>query len=539
MTLSDFKELLLQEHKRDKKLTFINYALISVGIIAIVALLFYLGANFSGIAKNFTGAMDSASGSYSTYYKFVIPLVVICCICYPFYQIYKLQQRPKKIEDLINKIQKGAKATTIQDVVSYKITLPLLKVNLKLCPVTMVYIYLNDDVKPFILPLNKFYLSDAKLLLSGADIQQLNTIKDALYGDTDPEAQNTVATPLKSVDEFKEFIKTDLMDTISDVESNRKSTRSTMIIMGVIATLLAFGFVGYMAYNAMQTSKAGNYSSMGSDPIKTFLPFIAIFLVIYVGYYIYSKSKSKGQADTATGGYESIQTTFKTKIFDKMVKFINPSVEYSPLGHIGLPEFLESGFFVEKNYDIDGSDQISGRHNGVPFLMCDLSVSYRRNFSDEKEGPDSVFFGQFFVARFNKSFSSSVYLIPKKKFFAGSNDIGGYTSPSGEKVLLEDPEFMDMFNVYAEDQVEARYILTTAMMERIKQLTKRTKGQYHIVFNNNKITVANNSRTDNFEVGYSKSLTKNDNELLVNFYKDLADQFAIIDELRLNVRIWG
>jgi len=95
-----------------------------------------------------------------------------------------------------------------------------------------------------------------------------------------------------------------------------------------------------------------------------------------------------------------------------------------------------------------------------------------------------------------------------------------------------------MFNVYGEDQIEARYILTPALMERIKQLSLRTKGQYYIAFSDNRITVANNSGKNNFEIKQSKSITKDDNKMLVEFYQDLCDQFAIIDDLKLNIKIW-
>jgi hypothetical protein len=210
------------------------------------------------------------------------------------------------------------------------------------------------------------------------------------------------------------------------------------------------------------------------------------------------------------------------------------------MGHIGLPEFMESNLFVQKNYDIKGNDQISGFHNGVPFIMCELWVSYKGNFTEEKEAADGVFAGQFFVARFNKRFTSTVYVKPRLGFKNSwsNNNINDYTQPAGEKVRLEDPEFMDMFDVYSDDQIDARYILTPSLMERIKELAMRTKGQYHIAFHNNKITVLNNNQSSNFGVGYFESLTKDGNKLFIDFFNNIIDEFAIIDDLKLNIRIW-
>jgi hypothetical protein len=181
-----------------------------------------------------------------------------------------------------------------------------------------------------------------------------------------------------------------------------------------------------------------------------------------------------------------------------------------------------------------------GWHNGVPFIICESWVTYKRSWSDEKENPDSVFAGQFFVARFNKTFSSSVYLKPKLglKGKWNNNQINSYLQITGQKVQLEDPEFMEMFEVYANDQIEARYILTTSIMERIKELAKRTQGQYYISFNNNKITVLNNTQSSNYKLGYFSSLTKNDNKRIVDYYENITNQFAIIDDLKLSVKIW-
>jgi hypothetical protein len=103
--------------------------------------------------------------------------------------------------------------------------------------------------------------------------------------------------------------------------------------------------------------------------------------------------------------------------------------------------------------------------------------------------------------------------------------------------MLEDPEFMDMFNVYGTDQVEARYILTPALMERIKSVARRTKGQFYIAFSNNKITVTNHNNSK-FGIGHFTSLTKDNNKLLVEFYENVCDEFAIIDDLKLNINIW-
>jgi hypothetical protein len=118
-------------------------------------------------------------------------------------------------------------------------------------------------------------------------------------------------------------------------------------------------------------------------------------------------------------------------------------------------------------------------------------------------------------------------------------EINLYTSNHfGDKVQLEDPDFMNLFKVYCNDPIEARYILTPAMMERIKSLSTQVEGDLYLSFKNDKVSVLMNSGKNNFEVGEFKSIGINNNEILVGFYEDLCSQLSIIDDLKLNVKIW-
>ena len=563
MTTHELRELFLKEHKRDRRFTFINYLIIAFIVILVVgliaALVMYSGGS---IASVFTSILNGGSDSASTpwWVPFIFGGVFVGAILYPFYHMWRLSKRPAKIEELLKKIEAGSKATTIQDRKEYKVTVPLLKVNLKLCPITYATIYLNDDVKPYDLPINSFVLPDLKIVLSGANLEKLNEIRDMLYSEDEETETITAApsvpsspsietvedntpTPIKSVEEFRTFLDENLKETVEVIDKQRSNARKMTMILTPLVILVVFGAAGYFFYNSFTATAAGDYS--GQSTIKMVVPFFLFIIVVGFIYSYFMRMKAKKAVASQTVAERNLTAmyasgaSFNEIVLSKIVKFINPTVEYVPLGHVGLPEFLESGMFIEKNYGIRGNDQIHGRHNGVPFIMCELWVDHKRNFSDEKDGPDSVFSGQFFVARFNKKFSSPVYIKPKKGFWSTGGP-SGYTSFVGDKVKLEDPEFMEMFEVHAEDQVEARYILTPTVMERIKELAKRTKGEFYIAFNNNKITVANNSNSSNFSTGgYFSSLTKDDNKLLVDFYKNICDQFTIIDDLKLNVKIWG
>ena len=531
--LSELKTLFYQEHVKDRRLTLINYILIACIIALVVSVLIYIGADLKGLFSGFIN-QGGDDKSFTTLYPIIATIVAFTCVCgYPFFLLWKINKRPKKIEQLIERASEGTRLSSVFDHIEYKITIPILKINFKLCPITFVTILLEGDTKPYVLPLHKAYIPDMKILLSGASVEDINKHKAELYGDTDEstgESENIVSTPLKTVEEFRTFIDKELKDDIKELESSRKSSYKTMIIGGIITGILIVVVMGYVFYNSFTNSQA-DYTF---NPMTSIVP---IFVLGFVITMIMNFAMRKKNTQTQTSAIQSLafgNNSFKEKIISRMVAFVNPSVKYIPMAHLALEDIFQSGLFTQRNYTVDGSDQISGKHNGVPFIMCDLDLRYKRNFSEENEEPDGVFYGQFFVARFNKKFNHPVYVISTAK----GTDTRDYLDYTGEQVKLEDPEFMKMFRVYADDQVEARYILTPSLMERLKELAKRAKGNHYIAFYNNKITVANNSGINNFEAGFSQSITKRDNALLIGFYTDLCNQFAIIDELKLNINIW-
>lgn len=554
MTTANLREYFMQEHKRDKKYTFLNYVVICLCILLVLGLIAFLfigtGASVSKAVSEAFGGGENAPG----YVKYLFVAIFAGCVLYPFYHIWKMSKRPQEIEELLNKVDAGKNATTIYESKEYKVTLPLLKVNLKFCPITYAIIYLEGETKSYRLPINNMYIADMKILLSGANMQQLTEIKQELYAEdalseqsatdifaTSEQEQNIINTPIKPLSEFRAFLDENIKDTLQGMDKHRKKTRNLTIGIAAVVLILIIGIAGYYIYSSIQATLAGDYeNSTNTQMIIPFIIVICLVTFVYSAYARWKHKKEHGGNNDVNPDIYATGAAFNEVVFGKIINFINPTVDYMPVGHIGLPEFLESGLFEERNYDINGNDQIVGRHNGVPFIMCELWVTYRRNFSSEKEEPDNVFSGQYFVAKFNKTFSSPVYIKPRKGFkgFIDSDSVDSYTQHVGEKVRLEDPEFMEMFNVYGTDQVEARYILTPSMMERIKNLARRTKGQFYIVFNNNKITIANNSRNSKFGVGYFESLTKNNNKLLIDFYENISDQFAAIDDLKLNVKIW-
>jgi len=308
-----------------------------------------------------------------------------------------------------------------------------------------------------------------------------------------------------------------------------------VIILGGTAYYFYSNAVGNTKILDGSTESVANYTQVQTSFRYKILGAFAVFFVLS---YLYRLSKKKKYLNEATNNDGSSYTGFKENIFKKMVHFLNPSFEYIKNSHVGLPEIMDTQMFINKNYTISGNDLIVGKHNNVPFQYSDVVLSYKANFSREKTMPDEVFAGQYFVAKFNKNFREPVYVFSKgslKGLFT-NNAIHDYLNTNLPKVILEDIEFNKDFDVYCNDQVMARYILSTSLMQRIKDLTVQgKKAELFVAFHNDKVSVLNNTKLDNFETDIFTAIKP---ELLEGIYLDLYKQLSIIEELKLNINIW-
>ena len=104
-------------------------------------------------------------------------------------------------------------------------------------------------------------------------------------------------------------------------------------------------------------------------------------------------------------------------------------------------------------------------------------------------------------------------------------------------VKLEDPEFNRKYNVYSEDEVEARYLITTAFMERFKNMktsfgAKRAKCSFYD--GNVMFAIATNKNV--FEIG---NLFKkpNDTKQLENFFNEFSSVLLLVDYFKLDKKL--
>jgi len=138
------------------------------------------------------------------------------------------------------------------------------------------------------------------------------------------------------------------------------------------------------------------------------------------------------------------------------------------------------------------------------------------------------FRGIFVEIDMNKNFEGHTFVLEKDDYRnKAAAIIQGY-----EPVKLEDVEFEKQYAVYSQNQIEARYILTTAFMERIKAIKETYKAKYvRVAFKDRKIVVAIHTGRDMFKMAGAKDMTK---ETFLQLFNEIASVLDLVETLKLN-----
>ena len=142
----------------------------------------------------------------------------------------------------------------------------------------------------------------------------------------------------------------------------------------------------------------------------------------------------------------------------------------------------------------------------------------------------TVFDGVVIKLDMNKDFNGHTVLCTKTKFAK---------SPlkALEQTQLEDVEFNKMYNVYTDDKVEARYILTTVFMEKLKNIKVAFKCKYlRCAFYKKNLYIALSTNQDLFSVGSLIKPVADEKQ-----FNELCEQFvsilALVDILKLDTKV--
>lgn len=307
---------------------------------------------------------------------------------------------------------------------------------------------------------------------------------------------------------FKEYYDTKLLPDLKILDGERKQVDRKVLIIVLIAIVLVVT-IG---------------SIFNGSGVQYFQILVAV--VTFIAITVVSKK---------------YRQNFKNKIIQKITAFVDESLVYSPEGFVSQEEFTNSGIFQKYCNRYNGEDHFKGTLGKTAIEFSEIvakEITSSGTGSNRKEHQKIIFKGVFFVADFNKKFTGHTIVLPDtaERMLGKFGQSLQSMSSRGELIKLEDPEFEKEFCVYADDQVEARYILSPSLMKRIVDFKQKWNTKVYLSFRDSKVYIAIKTNKNLFETRLFKSIV--DYSFMETNMRYLILLTGIVEDLNLNTRIW-
>lgn len=214
----------------------------------------------------------------------------------------------------------------------------------------------------------------------------------------------------------------------------------------------------------------------------------------------------------------------KRKVQQKIISFFG-DFKYKHEQTLPVITLKESHLF-HGFHTQNGDDYFTGEYQGVG-----ITVSEETLVTGHGKNKHNVFSGIIIELEMNKNFNGQTVVFTKSWLQLPRS------TPNMSKVIFENPEFNKKFKVYATDQVEARYLLTTVFMENVMKLKQLYHGKtVDLSFFDNNVLIAISTSKDMFE---TTSLFRSalDYRMMSDVIRQFHYIFEIIEVLQLNKKV--
>ncbi|WP_165921877.1 DUF3137 domain-containing protein [Natronoflexus pectinivorans] len=229
---------------------------------------------------------------------------------------------------------------------------------------------------------------------------------------------------------------------------------------------------------------------------------------------------------------KELRPRFKNEIVLRLLEYFYDDLRYVPNQRVNINLLRKSLLFRKYVYWHSGEDFVSCKVSNIDVCFSEVKAY---NLNDQSP----IFKGFFIVVLFNKKFRTKTVVVNRRErtLFrkARLNLFKSMDNPA--YINLENIEFNEKFLVIGEDQIDARYKLTPALMERMLNYKKKLNTPVSFSFIENYLYVAIPSGVNLFEPSILSPI--NDKQLLKNDYIYLELITGIVKDLDLNTRIWA
>lgn len=181
-------------------------------------------------------------------------------------------------------------------------------------------------------------------------------------------------------------------------------------------------------------------------------------------------------------------------------------------------------------------DYISAKYKDIRFEQSDVHIEEEHETTDSDGDTHTtyvtIFRGRWMIFDFNKEFKANVQIAQKGFSNSKVRTFFGKKEELYKKVFMESETFNNKFNVYAQNEHDAFYIITPSLMERLERLTQRNKARLLFCFIDNKLHIGIYDGKDSFEPG-SVFKPIDEEETMKKISGEIETITQFVDELNL------
>jgi len=239
------------------------------------------------------------------------------------------------------------------------------------------------------------------------------------------------------------------------------------------------------------------------------------------------------------------RNAYREKVLQPLIEQILPGFKHEPEEGIARDVYMASRLFPTSPDRYSSEDRFEGEVDGVPLTFAEVHAEEEQEDCDDDgchTSYSTIFKGLFALVEFPKKFKGTILLYPDRSekllgaLSRSLQNLGGRFRGL-QLVKLEDPVFERYFVVFGDDPLVARYVLSTSMMERLRQFRERY-GEVYASFLDGALYLAMPQKRNLFEQPslFHNAVDVRGLELYADALKMMRD---VVRELQLNVRIWG
>jgi hypothetical protein len=284
---------------------------------------------------------------------------------------------------------------------------------------------------------------------------------------------------MKTIDQFKDYCTREMSSDLAILEKIRTGVHDKLL---AAAALLACAGMGLLFWMQQRGYIAGVKATLIAAGCVLFV--VLVILGLLPNFLM-----------------REYRSAFKMSVMDKLVKFLDPNLQYDPFSFVPGGVYSMANLFRQRAERYSGSDLVKGRLFEMPVEFSQVLSEYavRRKGGGKNWVP--IFKGLFFVADCIKNFPGQTIVLPD----VAQNLLGklgqtlqSMSAPLGHLVKFDDAEFEKYFVVYSENEAQARDILSPALMSRVVEFRKKNRSSFlRLSFAGSQVFVAM-SRERNF-----------------------------------------